>query len=85
MAPNGGVVSVGLNGRNVSLLRVIPVNQSFGNLITYNSNDIDGERMEYTKNYLSLSTIDISLQDIFGNILDLGQTQLTLEVQAWTV
>ena len=70
------------NGRSLSLLRALAVNSGFGGLCIYESNDVDAESIIYTlpQNY---TEIDISIQDIYGNILDLQNSALTIELLTW--
>jgi len=82
MAQSIGLTSTGRNGRTIALLRAIPVDKPFGEIVTYESSDIDGERV-YFPNGLNLSTVDIALQDTDGNVLDLGNTVMTVEIIAW--
>ena len=83
MAQSIGLTSDGQrNGRTIALLRAIPVDQGFGQVVNYNSSDIDGERV-YHPNGLNLSTIDLALQDTDGNTIDLQNTVLSVEIIAW--
>jgi hypothetical protein len=85
ISPNGGVTnkSPGERGsRNLSLLRAIPVGDAFGNIVEYESQDIDAEALSYplAQNFTEL---DFTLQDIYGNNIDLQNTELTIELLAW--
>ncbi|MHA2051888.1 MAG: hypothetical protein ACW986_19950 [Promethearchaeota archaeon] len=87
ISQNSGLTSTGSNnnnknGRSLSLVRALAVNSGFGGLCLFDSFDIDAEAIIYTlpQNYTEL---DISLQDIYGNILDLQNSTLTIELLTW--
>lgn len=85
IAPNGGITnkSPGERGsRNLSLLRSIGVGDAFGNIVEYESQDIDAEALSYplAQNFTEL---DFALQDIYGNNIDLQNSELTIELLAW--
>ena len=82
MAQSIGLTSTGRNGRTIALLRAIPVDKPFGDIVSYESNDVDGERV-FHPGGLNLSTIDLSLQDTDGNTIDLQNTVLSVEIIAW--
>ena len=87
IAQNSGITNLAVNpakvnGRNLSLVRSIMVNEGFGNYVEYDSNDIDAEELVYTLPQ-NFSILDIALQDPYGNILDLGNSELTLELLTW--
>jgi hypothetical protein len=84
VAPNGGITNKSLTGgsRNLSLLRALPVGDAFGNIVEYESQDIDAEALSYplAQNFTEL---DFALQDIYGNIIDLQNSELTIELLVW--
>lgn len=82
ISQNAGIVGNLKNGKNLSLVRVLPVSSPFGGLCIYDSSDIDGEAIRYN-NPVNLTNIEISITDVFGNTLDLGNTTLTVELICW--
>lgn len=87
ISQNGGITNANINnssinGRNINLLRSIVVDASFGDIVKYESNDIDAEALHYNlpQNY---SVIDIALEDVYGNKLDLGNTTMTIDLLIW--
>lgn len=87
IAPSGGITNASINGtsvngRNINLLRSIVVNAPFGELVEYTSNDLDAEQLLYTLPQ-NFSVLDISLEDVYGNKLDLGNSAMTIDILAW--
>lgn len=78
---NVGLSTTGVKGNGValSLIRVLDVNEPFGNPIFYISPDLDAERLVYNSP-INISNIDFSLTDENNNTLDLGETQLIVEL-----
>ena len=86
IASSGGVTNINIsdqsNGRNVNLLRTLTVSEGFGELVTYESNDIDAEALHYTLPQ-NFTVIDIALTDVYGNILDLGNSTMGIDILVW--
>lgn len=84
ISANGGITNKSRSGqsRNLSLVRAIAVGDSFGNIVEYESQDLDAEALKYplAQNF---SELDFALQDIYGCNLDLGNSELTIELMAW--
>lgn len=81
MGQNVGLSTTGVKGNGValSLIRVLDVNEPFGNPVFYISPDLDAERLVYNSP-INISNIDFSLTDENNNTLDLGETQLIVEL-----
>jgi hypothetical protein len=84
VAQNGGVTSTATkqNGMGLSLVRVLTINQGFGDLVEYLSPDLDAERLVYS-NTISISSLDFALQDMNGNNLDLQNSELIIELTGY--
>lgn len=78
---NVGLSTTGLNGNGIalSLVRVLNVDEPFGAPLFYISPDLDAERLIYNSP-INISNIDFSLTDENNNILDLGNTDLIIEL-----
>lgn len=70
------------NGKNISLIRVLTNNVEFGGLVEYISPDLDAERLLYN-NAINISSLNLSLQDVNGNILDLKNSEMIVEFVGW--
>jgi len=80
IANNGGISNKGADdGRNVSLIRQIPVNAAFGSSILYVSFDTDADRIIYGSP-VDLTDVQIAVTDSRGNVLDLGVGKLEVEL-----
>ena len=80
IANNGGISNKGADdGRNVSLIRQIPVNAPFGGSILYMSFDTDADKIIYGSP-VDLTDVQISVTDSSGNVLNLGVGKLQVEL-----
>ena len=81
IADNNGFGTLGFNnfGRVSSIVRQIDIDAPFKGIQTYISRDTDADAVLYSQP-IDLSRITISLEDKYGNTLDLQGTNFNLEI-----
>lgn len=70
------------NGRNFDLIRTLHIDQPFGGLIIYEAQNLLEETI-VSNNILNFSNLKIALTTTKGEILDLYNSEMTLQIICW--